>query len=544
MLTEKFARTGTEVFLTGVAYTDTDGDDFYSVGEAEAGLSFTVGGQTSLSAAAGGYQIALPAAAGTVVQITGSGGLDAVVSVDLAGGNVKLDLVDRTWIASSGDMTLVSGVADGRLLGVADLSLTGSDAANRLSGNKGDNLIAGGAGDDLLSGGAGADTLDGGPGRDTAGYVEAAAGVFVRLWSGEGLSGEAAGDVLTGIENLRGSGFADTLVGDGGVNELFGEGGADALWAGDGDDVLSGGAGADVLQGQGGSDTASYAEAPGGVFVRLWSGEGLSGEAAGDVLVGIENLRGSGFADTLVGDDGDNVLSGGGGVDALWAGDGDDVLSGGAGADLLQGQDGTDTASYAEAAGGVFVRLWSGEGLSGEAAGDVLVGIENLRGSAFADTLVGDGGDNVLTGGGGAMRFGPVMATTFCRAGPARTCCKGRAGPTPPVMQRPRRASSCASGPARASPAKRRATRWWGSRTSWARPSPIRWWATALRTGSMAARAPTRSGLATATTSCRVVRGTMRSSGRAGRIPSCSSTMAVRTRSWVGRTASTCSLST
>jgi Ca2+-binding RTX toxin-like protein len=353
MLTEKFARTGTEVFLTGVAYTDTDGDDFYSVGEGEAGLSFTVGGQTLLSAAAGGYQIALPAAAGTVVQITGSGGLDAVVSVDLAGGNVKLDLVDRTWIASSGDMTLVSGVADGRLLGVADLSLTGSDAANRLSGNKGDNLIAGGAGDDLLSGGAGADTLDGGPGRDTAGYVEAAAGVFVRLWSGEGLSGEAAGDVLTGIENLRGSGFADTLVGDGGVNELFGEGGADALWAGDGDDVLSGGAGADVLQGQGGSDTASYADAPDGVFVRLWSGEGLSGEAAGDVLVGIENLRGSGFADTLVGDDGDNVLSGGGGVDALWAGDGDDVLSGGAGADLLQGQDGTDTASYAEAAGGV-----------------------------------------------------------------------------------------------------------------------------------------------------------------------------------------------
>jgi Ca2+-binding RTX toxin-like protein len=70
--------------------------------------------------------------------------------------------------------------------------------------------------------------------------------VFVRLWSGEGLSGEALGDVLTGIENLRGSGFADTLVGDGGVNELWGGDGADALWAGDGDDVLNGGAGADA----------------------------------------------------------------------------------------------------------------------------------------------------------------------------------------------------------------------------------------------------------------------------------------------------------
>jgi hypothetical protein len=47
-----------------------------------------------------------------------------------------------------------------------------------------------------------------------------------------------------------------------------------------------GGAGADQLQGQGGRDTASYAEAGGGVFVRLWSGEGLSGEALGDVLTG------------------------------------------------------------------------------------------------------------------------------------------------------------------------------------------------------------------------------------------------------------------
>ena len=59
------------------------------------------------------------------------------------------------------------------------------------------------------------------------------------------------------------------------------------------------------------------------------------------------------------------------------------------------------------------MRLWSGEGLSGEAAGDVLVGIENLRGSAFADTLVGDGGANVLSGGaGGGPALGRGKATT------------------------------------------------------------------------------------------------------------------------------------
>jgi Ca2+-binding RTX toxin-like protein len=82
-----------------------------------------------------------------------------------------------------------------------------------------------------------------------------AEGVFVRLWSGEGLSGEAAGDTLVGIENLVGSAFADTLVGDGAANRLDGGAGADALWAGDGDDILSGGAGNDALFGQGGADT-------------------------------------------------------------------------------------------------------------------------------------------------------------------------------------------------------------------------------------------------------------------------------------------------
>ncbi len=401
MLTEKFAKTGSDVFLTGVAYTDADANGFYTIGEAVAGLSFAVANEVTTTAAAGGYQLLLGPTATVEVEITG-GGLDARVVVDMTGGNTKLDVVDGSWALSSGDLALLSGLADARLLGVADLDLTGNGEANHLVGNKGDNQIEAGGGDDILSGGLGADVLNGAGGQDTASYTEATAGVFVRLWSGEGLSGEAAGDVLTGIENLRGSGFADTLVGDGGDNTLFGGAGADSLWAGDGDDVLTGGVGADQLQGQGGRDSASYADASGGVFVRLWSNEGLSGEAAGDVLNGIENLRGSGFSDTLVGDSGANELFGGSGADALWAGDGDDVLTGGVGADLLQGQAGSDTASYAEATGGVFVRLWSGEGLSGEAAGDVLVGIENLQGSAFGDTLAGDDGANNLAGGGGS----------------------------------------------------------------------------------------------------------------------------------------------
>jgi hypothetical protein len=54
MLTEKFARTGTDVFLAGVAYTGCGRDDFYSVGEAGTPLSFAAGGQTVRERGGGG----------------------------------------------------------------------------------------------------------------------------------------------------------------------------------------------------------------------------------------------------------------------------------------------------------------------------------------------------------------------------------------------------------------------------------------------------------------------------------------------------------
>jgi serralysin len=87
------------------------------------------------------------------------------------------------------------------------------------------------------------------------------------------------------------------------------------------------------------------------VFVSLMHGRGDGGDAKGDVLVNIENLTGSGFADTLWGDNGDNVLegldgndtlNGFGGTDHLLGGNGIDHLYGMAGADVLTGGSGAD----------------------------------------------------------------------------------------------------------------------------------------------------------------------------------------------------------
>lgn len=143
-------------------------------------------------------------------------------------------------------------------------SITGNQAANTLWGNAGNDSLAGGAGNDLLIGGAGADRLDGGDGTDTASYQGATAGVTADLLNAGLNTGEAAGDTFFFIEQLTGSGHADSLRGNdvantlsglAGNDTLLGRGGNDILLGGAGNDVLDGGEGNDRLQGDAGADT-------------------------------------------------------------------------------------------------------------------------------------------------------------------------------------------------------------------------------------------------------------------------------------------------
>src|SRR5262245_42834757 len=294
---------------------------------------------------------------------------------------------------------------------IFDDTLNGQAANDLLFAAPGNDTLDGGDGDDLLDGGTGADNLYGGSGSDTASYANAVSDVTVSLAAGAGTDGEAAGDVLAGIENVIGSSFDDALTGDAGANMLAGGAGADTLNGLDGDDELAGGDGADTLDGGAGSDTASYAASRVAVIANLEAGAGASGDAAGDRLVNLENLSGSAFDDTLIGDGNANTLAGGGGHDQLDAGagddtldgqDGDDLLLGGLGADRLSGGAGNDTASYANASAAVVVSLATGLGSGSDAQGDTLSDVENVIGSVFADTLTGDGKDNILAGAAGA----------------------------------------------------------------------------------------------------------------------------------------------
>lgn len=127
----------------------------------------------------------------------------------------------------------------------------------------------------------------------------------------------------------------DAIAGGSKNDVLRGLAGTDVLRGNGGNDLLEGGAGSDRLFGGKGSDTASYANAKSGVTVSLAKASSNTGDAARDKFSSIENLAGSKFVDTLIGNASSNELKGGNGNDKLVGAVGADDLWGGAGKDTF-----------------------------------------------------------------------------------------------------------------------------------------------------------------------------------------------------------------
>ncbi|AUY36267.1 retention module-containing protein [Pseudomonas soli] len=162
--------------------------------------------------------------------------------------------VDITYQA--GNTLTGTGGDDVLLAGAGDTTLNGGAGNDVLVAGAGNNSLHGGDGDDLLIGGPGNDLLDGGAGNDTASYAKATVGVTVDLGHvGQQNTVGAGLDTLSGIENLIGSDYNDTLTGNDGDNLLNGGAGNDVLKGGAGNDILIGGPGNDTLTGGSGNDS-------------------------------------------------------------------------------------------------------------------------------------------------------------------------------------------------------------------------------------------------------------------------------------------------
>ena len=133
----------------------------------------------------------------------------------------------------------------------ANLTLTGSEAADALEGSDGDDTLLGGGGDDLLRGKTGSDRLEGGAGNDT-------------------LQGGRGADTLLGGEG-------DDRLGAGkGSDTLYGGAGDDTLLGRKSNDLLEGGAGNDRLDGGGGDDIFVFGDGHGNdVITDFTIGEDL-----------------------------------------------------------------------------------------------------------------------------------------------------------------------------------------------------------------------------------------------------------------------------
>jgi Ca2+-binding RTX toxin-like protein len=326
--------------------------------------------------------------------------LNGTASDDVIVGRRGWDIIEgrggRDLICSGrGDDYVVAGAGNDRVKGGDDLdTLIGGAGDDRLWGGRGHDSLAGRAGNDDLFGGRGSldslvggrgnDVMAGGRGYDLAEFWDSRNGVEVNLMTDVAVG--HGDDRVVSIEGVVGSNYDDIIYGDDLSNMIQGGGGNDEIHAlgshaDGGSDLLRSGGGEDVLDGGEGPDIVSYNLSPIVVNANLTDGVATVPGFGFDTFQGIENLVGSKYDDTLIGDDADNLILGN------------------RGNDTMDGRGGIDEAAFFDSGAPVAVDLGAGAADGDWWGSDSLINFENITGSAWADDLVGDDGANVIQGG-------------------------------------------------------------------------------------------------------------------------------------------------
>jgi len=403
--------------LSGAQNTVRAGTDTLAGIENLVGTSFA----DVLSGNAGANELKGGAGNDTLDGGAGDDTLDGGAGIDTADYSSALAgvRVDLTYIGNSGTAGFLDTVGAGRDTLLWIDNLTGSAHADILLAGETSTVLNGGAGDDVLTSVYAGVTLNGGAGNDRlmnyhAGNVNGGDGDDVIEVTGDvgGIVDGGAGIDTVASPELGTHSFKNVEVLD-----IHGSGGISLTVAQ-----------MDCFATITDSTAAPNERLSIQIFGPLSEVDmsnrigGVHGVSMGLPSEGPAKVTGTAYADVITSFDfqfnyGDTLI-GGGGDDILTGFDGADFLDGGAGNDILDGgawflerppfapeffDDDVDTVTYASAAAGVTVNLALGRVFQDtKGAGiDKLGGIENLIGSAFADTLTGNGEHNVLAGGGG-----------------------------------------------------------------------------------------------------------------------------------------------
>ncbi len=344
-----------------------------------AAIEYLYGATTDANAGDTVYQWSdQPQVLQTLVDSSGNDTMDAsnqtkATTIDLNPGHFssigrwsqadQMDYYDNLYGNNTGmvlqvyvDVTnLMYGVTDTLYTGADNVGIAYSASIENAVGGSGDDTLIGNALDNTFTGNAGNDTITGGAGMDKANYSGNFADYTLTQQGGNWVIADRRGingtDVLSGVEKIEFSDLTWSLQ-DGSVSALkfvpdwsekqgyvFARGymtqrvndksSVDLMAPGQ--HVMESGKGNDVLVGGAGVDTVRYANAKGGMLVDLGARVAQSldkntpSETGTDVLVDVENVIGSAYADLIVGNEADNVLQGQGGADTLDGGEGNDV---------------------------------------------------------------------------------------------------------------------------------------------------------------------------------------------------------------------------
>jgi Ca2+-binding RTX toxin-like protein len=391
--------------------------------------------------------------------IDGGAGADFMVGYDGNDVYVVDDARDVTVEGADGGRDLVVAIVSYQLNaniedmqssyipGIAPLSLTGNDLANRIWANQGDNTIDGGAGADFMVGFGGNDVYVVDHAGDSA--VEGADGgrdLVVAIVSHQ---------LAAHIEDMQAASIAGSVP-----LSLTGNDLANRIWANQGHNVIDGGGGADLMVGYGGDDIyfvddagdAVYEGADGGLDLVRTS---VSYTLGADVEALSVTNPASGEALSLTGNDLANTISANAGQNLIDGKGGNDTLTGGAGADTFSftsalGAANRDTIiDFAPGVDRILLGGQSGEAFAALASGALAAGAfaTGTSASEADDRILYDAATGALlydadgAGGAAAVQFASagaglsLSAASFIVSGPANQLSAITSGSTASVAE-------------------------------------------------------------------------------------------------------------